>query len=360
MATILHISDLHRDAGSALTTRSLLESLRLDKNRYVREGLAGPDVAAVSGDIAYGGSADDSNGDAALQAEFVPEAGHTNPYLHMGLHIAIREQTAIDRPQGIRAICERRAGARGAHDAEHAMIDCLAETLWEAQRGNQDPDDASYLRRLRKLPDQRGDVDGQLPFGVTVIGIDADDVELPAPARRRHLGQWVAAGVGLAGIVVLVLVIQPGELVAAFSRFDPVLIPAIVAGSVAYYVLQGVRWHFLLRDVGSNLTVGHTVTLNLVGQITTLLPLGELTRVALASRAAKMPFSDALATVTVQELIYGLLLVVVAVPGLFEFHLNPAIPAAAPNCVAGTPIAAAIGPAASAPSGIAIIDPSAS
>lgn len=139
----------------------------------------------------------------------------------------------------------------------------------------------------------------------------------------------MAAGVGLAGIVVLVLVIQPGELVAAFSRFDPVLIPAIVAGSVAYYVLQGVRWHFLLRDVGSNLTVGHTVTLNLVGQITTLLPLGELTRVALASRAAKMPFSDALATVTVQELIYGLLLVVVAVPGLFEFHLNPAIPAAA-------------------------------
>ena len=34
--------------------------------------------------------------------------------------------------------------------------------------------------------------------------------------------------------------------------------------------------------------------------------------------------------------------------------------AAAANCVSGTPIAAAAGPAASAPSGIAIIEPSAS
>lgn len=147
-----------------------------------------------------------------------------------------------------------------------------------------------------------------------------------ATARRRHLGQWIAAGIGLAGILALILVIQPEQLAAAFARFDPVLIPLIVAGSLLYYVLQGIRWHLLLRDVGSTLTLGHSVTLNLVGQTTTLLPLGELTRVALASRAAKMPFSDALATVTVQELIYGLLLVVVAVPGLFEFHLNPAIP----------------------------------
>jgi len=97
------------------------------------------------------------SGDAALQAEFAPEAGHTNPYLHMGLHIAIREQVAIDRPPGIRAIFERLAGARGTHDAEHAMIDCLAETLWEAQRGTRAPDDAAYLRRLRKLVGESGD-----------------------------------------------------------------------------------------------------------------------------------------------------------------------------------------------------------
>lgn len=70
MATILHISDLHRDAGSGLTTASLLESLRLDKDRYVREGLIVPDVAVVSGDIAYGVCTDDSDSDAVLKAQY--------------------------------------------------------------------------------------------------------------------------------------------------------------------------------------------------------------------------------------------------------------------------------------------------
>jgi len=69
----------------------------------------------------------------------------------MGLHIAIREQVAIDRPPGIRGIFERLAAASDTHEAEHAMIECLAETLWEAQRDNRQPDDTAYLGRLRKL-----------------------------------------------------------------------------------------------------------------------------------------------------------------------------------------------------------------
>ncbi len=154
-------------------------------------------------------------------------------------------------------------------------------------------------------------------------------VEVWTRLNRHHLGTWLAGAVGLAGIAALILVINPSKLGSALTHFNLVLLPAIVAGSVAYYVLQGVRWQFLLRDVGAKLPMGETVLLNLAGQVTTLLPLGELTRVVLAARAARVPFSDALATVTVQELIYGLLLVVVAVPGLFEFHLNPLIPAAA-------------------------------
>ncbi len=91
------------------------------------------------------------SGEAALEAEFPPEAGRTNPFLHLGLHIAIREQLAIDRPPGLRAIRAALAAARGEHEAEHAMIECLAETLWEAQRENRSPDDAAYLDRLRRL-----------------------------------------------------------------------------------------------------------------------------------------------------------------------------------------------------------------
>lgn len=153
--------------------------------------------------------------------------------------------------------------------------------------------------------------------------------EDPRSRRRRRYGPWLAAAVGLAGMAALIVAIDPAKLGRALAHFNLALIPALVAGSVGYYVLQGVRWHFLLRDGGIRLGLGETVAINLAGQVTTLLPLGELTRVALAARQARVPFSDVLATVTVQELIYGLLLVMVAVPGLFEFHVTPAVPIAA-------------------------------
>ncbi len=35
-------------------------------------------------------------GDEALEASFTPAEGKTNPFLHMGLHLAIRDQVATD------------------------------------------------------------------------------------------------------------------------------------------------------------------------------------------------------------------------------------------------------------------------
>jgi len=84
--------------------------------------------------------------------DYLPEAGETNPFLHMGLHLSLREQVATNRPAGIQAVLAtlaERAGDR--HDAEHRMIECLAETLWEAQSQNSAPDEQRYLERLKKL-----------------------------------------------------------------------------------------------------------------------------------------------------------------------------------------------------------------
>ena len=82
------------------------------------------------------------SGEEALSAEFTPEGGRENPFLHMGLHLAIREQVATDRPAGIaRVHQELRQRTGSAHAAEHAMIEALAETLWEAQRSGAAPDE---------------------------------------------------------------------------------------------------------------------------------------------------------------------------------------------------------------------------
>lgn len=87
-----------------------------------------------------------------LSRDFTIAGGETNPFLHMSLHLGIREQVATDRPTGIAKIFRRLANQDGdAHTAEHRMFDCLAETLWDAQRRQQPPDDQDYLQRLRGL-----------------------------------------------------------------------------------------------------------------------------------------------------------------------------------------------------------------
>lgn len=89
-------------------------------------------------------------GDALLDADWTPEGGETNPFLHMGLHIAIREQVGSDRPPGIRAVFERLIWQTGDPlAAEHLAIECLAQALWEAGRSGAPPDEEAYLRSLQ-------------------------------------------------------------------------------------------------------------------------------------------------------------------------------------------------------------------
>ncbi len=87
-----------------------------------------------------------------LEESYSPEGGQTNPFLHMGLHLAVREQVATNRPAGIAEVFEQlvtKAGERLA--AEHQALDCLAEALWTAQNNNAAPDEQAYLENLRRL-----------------------------------------------------------------------------------------------------------------------------------------------------------------------------------------------------------------
>ncbi len=87
-----------------------------------------------------------------LEESYSPEGGQTNPFLHMGLHLAVREQVATNRPQGIAEVFEQLHAKSGDRlTAEHLVLDCLAEALWTAQNNNAAPDEQAYLERLRRL-----------------------------------------------------------------------------------------------------------------------------------------------------------------------------------------------------------------
>ena len=73
--------------------------------------------------------------DRYVERDYLPESGETNPFLHLSLHLAIREQVPIDQPRGIAACYRRLLEKTGSpHDAEHLIMDCLAEMIWQAQR----------------------------------------------------------------------------------------------------------------------------------------------------------------------------------------------------------------------------------
>jgi len=85
----------------------------------------------------------------ALEKDFSPEDGQTNPFLHMGMHIAIREQVSTNRPIGIKTGYMKRCKIQEMHDVEHNMMECLAETMWKAQRNNVDFDELSYMECIK-------------------------------------------------------------------------------------------------------------------------------------------------------------------------------------------------------------------
>ncbi|MCX7141957.1 MAG: DUF1841 family protein [Proteobacteria bacterium] len=83
--------------------------------------------------------------------DYTPEAGETNPFLHMSMHLAIEEQLSVDQPPGIKSEFTRLAAKAGdRHAACHAIMECLAETIWRAQRDGAAPDSQAYLERLKR------------------------------------------------------------------------------------------------------------------------------------------------------------------------------------------------------------------
>jgi hypothetical protein len=74
-----------------------------------------------------------------------------NPFLHMGLHIAVREQLSVDRPPGIRDL-QRQLHLKygGPHESEHVLMEALGQTLWQAQRDGTAPDAERYLALARE------------------------------------------------------------------------------------------------------------------------------------------------------------------------------------------------------------------
>jgi hypothetical protein len=133
------------------------EQLRLSYAEAWAKHLAGVPLTALEAQIIdvigahpeYQGVVSDA--DTALSFEPGSSRVAENPFLHMGLHLAVREQLSIDRPPGVRDLHRQLQARYGdSHGADHALMEALGETLWQAQRNGLPPDEAQYLALARK------------------------------------------------------------------------------------------------------------------------------------------------------------------------------------------------------------------
>jgi hypothetical protein len=87
--------------------------------------------------------------DKYVDRDYLPENGDINPFLHMSMHLSIREQVSIDQPAGVRGHHLRLSMSLGSQmEAEHAMMDCLGEMIWHAQKHRTAPSPEIYLSCL--------------------------------------------------------------------------------------------------------------------------------------------------------------------------------------------------------------------
>jgi hypothetical protein len=92
-----------------------------------------------------------SEADQHLNKDYGAKPGEINPFLHLMMHLTIEEQLSINQPHGIRSHFERLTHKHASeHEAQHAMMDCLSEMIWQAQRNKNAPDAAIYLTCLEQ------------------------------------------------------------------------------------------------------------------------------------------------------------------------------------------------------------------
>jgi Domain of unknown function (DUF1841) len=83
--------------------------------------------------------------------DYAPDGSVVNPFLHLMMHLTIEEQISIGQPHGIREQFARLTEKyQSEHEAQHAMMDCLGEMIWQSQRNKTPPDAAVYLDCLIK------------------------------------------------------------------------------------------------------------------------------------------------------------------------------------------------------------------
>ncbi|SMM99439.1 hypothetical protein SPONN_589 [uncultured Candidatus Thioglobus sp.] len=85
-----------------------------------------------------------------VELDYFPEQGEVNPFLHINLHLSLREQLSINQPAGIQEYYQQIiAKVKDPHEAEHKMMDCIAQMIFSSQKNNTAMNHQAYIDCLK-------------------------------------------------------------------------------------------------------------------------------------------------------------------------------------------------------------------
>ena len=87
-----------------------------------------------------------------IESEYFPEQGKVNPFLHINLHLALRDQLSLNQPKGVKEVHQKLSNQyKDSHEVEHLMMECIAEMIYISQKNNTAMDHENYLKRIKSM-----------------------------------------------------------------------------------------------------------------------------------------------------------------------------------------------------------------
>src|SRR5207248_2988111 len=139
-------------------------------------------------------------------------------------------------------------------------------------------------------------------------------------ALWKRIAPWLPWVGVLVLLALLIQAVHPAALAAALRHAQLWLLPPVVGCVLAALVLRGIRWHLLLQAIAAPNTLSDSIILFTAAQAALLVPGGQFLLPVLQRSQHGTLVRRCAPTILVQELVYGLLVLPAALPGVPPYH----------------------------------------
>ena len=139
-------------------------------------------------------------------------------------------------------------------------------------------------------------------------------------ALWKRIAPWLPWVGVLVLLALLIHSVHPAALGAALRHANLWLLLPVVGCVLAAMVLRGIRWHLLLKPIAAPNTLWDSIILFTAAQAALLIPGGQFLLPVLQRSQHGTLVRRSAPTILVQELVYGLLVLPAALPGVPPYH----------------------------------------